>query len=92
MKSDLFKKFKDVVVAMSAEGSQIFVEKLFFVNFDLILLLDCVNFFCLFRDKLSLFLLNVWKEFRLWEKISFECFILAFDFTWLFLQLVVSRL
>ena len=85
MESDLFKKFEDVIVAMGAEGTEIFVKKLFFVEFDLILLLDSVNFFCLLRDKLSLFFLNVRKELCFRVKISFECFILTLDFTWLFL-------
>ena len=60
---DLVEEFEHVVVAVSAEGAKIFVGQLFLVELDKILLLDSVDFFGLFRDQLSLFLLNVLKKF-----------------------------
>ena len=71
MSCDLIEEINNIVVAMSAESSKILIEHIFLVKLDKILLLDSVNLFSLFRDKLSLFLLNVRKKFSLWVKISF---------------------
>lgn len=71
MSFDLIKKFKDIVVTMSSERSEILIGKFMFMKFNKLLSLNCVNFFGLFRDKLSLLFLNIRKKFSFWEKIPF---------------------